>query len=216
MASPPPFRYDPVRDRYRDARGRYLSRVDVRRALDTAFEGSQDVAGALAVSLREGRIGLREWQTGMIGVIKRTHLQAAAAAKGGWSQLSPADFGRVGAAIKEQYRYLRAFAAQMEAGSPADGRFEVRSRMYGHAARRHFHAVQREQMRVRGFDEERNVRTARESCAGASAGRIGCVDASRRGWVPIGDLPAVGARICLTQCLCFIEYRSSATGAVER
>ena len=60
----------------------------------------------LSEDLRNGRISPRDWQTGMRGEIKRVHLNGAAAAKGGWAHLSPADYGWVGRIVRGQYEYL--------------------------------------------------------------------------------------------------------------
>jgi hypothetical protein len=73
--------------RYRDtSTGRYISaqsvRRDVARMADTA---GRDVARQLTTALKDGRIGLAEWQVGMARAVKNVNY-AAVASGVGWRQ----------------------------------------------------------------------------------------------------------------------------------
>lgn len=203
---PERFRYEARNDRYRDTKtGRYLPRRAVREAVDGALDrGALDARG-LADALRTRKLSIGDWELSMRRLIKNGHLAAAAAARGGWGRLSPADYGRVGQAVRGQYEYLRNFAREIEAGLPLDGRFASRSTLYAEAARNHYHAHERAQAATRGFDEERNVLHVAEHCDG-------CLEQDARGWVAIGELVPVGQRTCMARCKCSIEYRNSQTG----
>lgn len=186
---------------YRDVvSGRLVSRDAVRHALDHALTaGGRRVMG-LANELRDGKVTLRDWQRRTAVELKSMHLYSAAAAKGGWAQLTQADFGRVGAALREQYKYLQGFADQLSDGLALDGRFLRRAQMYAEAARATYELTAQQVALDAGYAEERNVLHPADHCNG-------CLDASAIGWVSIGTLVPVGQRECLTGCRCTLRYR---------
>jgi hypothetical protein len=197
----PGYRYNARAYSYVDPQGRFLSRTEVRDALDNALANNGDVVRALSQQLRDGAITLADWQTGMAREIKNVHLYSAAAAKGGWAQMTPADYGRAGQRIERQYRYLRGFAEDIASGrQPLSDRLLQRAAMYSEAGRSTFHYVERGEMEVRGMTEERSVLHADDSCEG-------CLQAEANGWVPIGEAVPIGERDCLTKCRCTIDYR---------
>lgn len=171
--------------------------------MDRALDASAQTMARLSEQLRTRQIGLIEWELAMRKEVKAVQLYSAASAKGGLAQLSQADLGRIGAATREQYRRLSAFAQQIEDGLPLDGRFTQRARMYGAAGRGTYHKTERDEKERRGFTQEKNRRYSGDSCPG-------CVAAEAAGWVAIGELTPVGSRDCLTNCRCFIEYRKAA------
>lgn len=201
------YRWNAAAARYVDARGRFVSRPEVRGAIDTTLDRAAARIQAHAVALREGRLSLAEWQLAMRAEMKAMHLWSAAAARGGWAQMSAADFGRIGPVLRNQYGYLARFALQIEQGLPLDGRFVRRALMYAQAARATYHAQDELVHRERGFDQERNViEPSAENCDG-------CRSESRRGWVPLGKLVPIGGRECRTNCRCLVEYRRAEGGA---
>lgn len=105
--------------------------IDVRQGLF-----NEDVS-KLASELYNGDITLGQWEESMKRYIRELHTSVAAIQKGGWDAMTPADWGRLGNPLKEQYRYLHGFAQYI-----ADNRdtislqmIEGRSRLYGDAAR---------------------------------------------------------------------------------
>lgn len=200
----PGYRWNQTANRYISPSGRFVGRQQVRAALDVAIDNSAKSIKALSQQLRDGNISLADWQLAMAREIKATHLASAALAKGGWAQLSQSDYGRVGQIVRQEYAYLNKLAQDIAAGrQPLDGRFLRRAEQYIQAGRATYHQVEQREMKVRGYDEERNIRHARDSCPG-------CLDATARGWVAIGTLPPVGGRDCRRNCRCTIEYRKAA------
>lgn len=196
--------------RYRDtATGRYISaqsvRRDVARLADTA---GRDVARQLTTALKDGRIGLAEWQVGMARAVKNVNYAAVAAASGGVNNMTAVERGRAGAIIRKQYDYLRTFAKEIADGTqPLDGRALHRAEMYMDAAKGSFH----EQKRA-GFADAhagavvmiRSHRHKRDSCRS-------CIGLHGK-WFKAGDpeyLP-VGRRECLTSCGCTEEMGTMA------
>lgn len=199
------FRYNERAGRYISANGRFVSNQQVRAALDAAIDSAAAEMRGVSKALQAGTISLAEWQLSMEAAIKSMHINGAALAKGGYAQMSQADYGRAGREIRRQYEYLRAFAADIASGKQKlDGRFIVRSEMYIQSARGTYHEEERRARAQRGFDEEMRVRHSRDSCPT-------CVRAAGR-WAPIGTLPRIGESECRTRCLCSFSYRNSATG----
>jgi hypothetical protein len=197
----PGYRYNAKAYSYIDPQGRFLSRKEVRDTLDNALANNGKVMRELSQQLRDGRISLADWQTGIAREIKNVHLYSAAAAKGGWAQMTQADYTRVGTRVETQYRYLKGFAEDIASGKqPLNGRMLLRASMYSEAGRNTFHYVERQEMEIRGMTEERSILHANDSCDG-------CLEAAEEGWVPLGDMVEIGARDCLTRCQCTIDYR---------
>lgn len=188
--------------RYRDPRtGRFVTRSAIRRGLDDIIQRSQNRITAFSDELRDGVIDLAQWQTAMREEIKETQLAAEALLRGGWKQMTAADYGRAGQRIREQYEYLDGFTAGLRDGVVrTDGSFFVRARMYAAAARVGFHDAQGEQLEALGYTEEKNVLHPAEHCEE-------CVDQTAAGWVPINTLVPIGSRQCLGNDRCSMNYR---------
>lgn len=213
MPTPRRYRWDEAAGRYRQPGGRFVSRLQVRTALDEAIAARGERMRVLAEQLRAREISVPRWELEMRGLIKDVHLYSAAAARGGWAQLTQADYGRVGQRVRFQYERLNRFAGELRRRKnplPLDGRFLRRVELYAQAGRGTYHAIEGLEMDARGFDEERNIRHAGDSCTGER----GCIEQSRRGWVPRGTLIPIGQRTCLTSCRCRKRYRNSETGQV--
>lgn len=204
----PDYTWDEKLGRYRNAAtGRFVSSSTIRAACQTTADVAAQNMTALGAQLRAGELTLAEWQTGMMREIKILHTAQAAAARGGWAQMSQADWGYTGSLIKKQYQYLDQFAADIASGKqPLDGRIDARCRMYGKAGYGTYEQMERRYQETNnGMTEERRIRTASESCED-------CIEYSDRGWVPIGSLPRIGESRCRTNCACHFQYRRQSPG----
>jgi hypothetical protein len=106
--------------------------------------------------------------------------------------------------VRQQYADLDRFAGDIASGKQKfDGTLDRRAKMYTDAGRKTYESASRAESRIRGYDEERNVRHAQDSCDG-------CLEATAAGWVAIGTLPLPGDRDCVTNCKCSLEQRRSA------
>ena len=176
-----PYRWEPtagVSGRYRDERGRFVASSTVRRELDRYLDNS-DPAKALAEALRGRQVSLADWEVGMRRVVKNTHLNAIALERGGWANMTPADYGRAGQIIREQYGYLKNFAADIASGKQRlDGTLGVRAKLYTQAGRESFYRSKQANL-AEGVDMVRSVRHARDSC-------VECVSFDGK-WFRVGD-----------------------------
>lgn len=204
---PTGFRWNETTQRYIGPDGRFVSRQRVRLAIDQAISKKSGEIRALADELRRGTISLDAWSARTRELVKDVNLYSAAAARGGWAQMTPADYGLVGRAVKEQYAYLDRFAGEIYAGLPLDGRFLARAALYAKSGRTLYAKIIDAAMQDGGFDEERNILSPADHCGG-------CLMQTRRGWVPRGSLVPIGQRTCLANCQCFIQYRRSSDGMI--
>ena len=198
----PTYTFNARSQRYRNiATGRWVARETVRRALDTTLQRSQVDILRLGRDLQAGRLTLAEWQVSTAKTLKAAHLASAAAARGGWAQMTQADYGRVGHKLRMEYGYLTRLAGQVADGTQAlDGRFLTRLSMYAQSPRGTYHEQERAGMREAGYTQERNVLGMADHCDG-------CRAQTARGYVALGSLIPVGQRDCLTSCKCTIQYR---------
>lgn len=196
------WEWAPRARRYRDPiTGRFVSRDTIRQGVDELITDSQKQVTQLSDDLRNGRIDLAEWQRGMQEEIKRTILGAQALLRGGWKQLTQADYAAIADRIRGQYEYLHDFTEKLRSGlMRTDGNFMNYARLYPAAARVGYHEDESILMRKVGYREELNVLHPAEHCSD-------CVYASNIGWVPIGTNPPIGARRCLGNDRCTMRYR---------
>jgi hypothetical protein len=204
----PLYTWDRRAQRYRSASGTFVSARTVRQALDDALRSIRREMRATAQSMRRGEISVGQWRVAMEEAIKDVHLFSAALAKGGWGQMTQADYGRVGRVVRRQYGYLEDFALEVADGAiPLDGRVLNRVEMYFEAGRGTFHKTQDREVGDDEFDEERSIRHASDSCDD-------CLAEEGKGWQPRGEMIPIGERQCLSRCKCTKEYRNSVTGKV--
>ena len=206
-----PYRWEPtagVSGRYRDERGRFVASSTVRRELDRYLDNS-DPAKALAEALRGRQLSLADWEVAFRRHIKNTHLNAIALERGGWANVTPADYGRVGQIVREQYGYLRGFANDIASGKQRlDGTLGVRAKLYTQAGRESFYRSKHANLTT-AVDMVGSVRSARDSCSE-------CISLDGK-WFRVGD-PAYklpGQRICMKSCRCYERYGRQTADGVE-
>lgn len=198
----PAFTWHPGSQRYRNtATGRWVSRQQVRQALDITLDRSRNEVARLSRELVAGRINLADWQRATAREIKSMHMASAALAKGGWAQMTPQDTGRVGRILRDEYAYLANFAQQVKSGQQRlDGSLVARANLYAQAPRGTYHAVEERGMMEQGKTECRNVLGPADHCEG-------CLTETAKGWVPIGAITPIGQRLCLSNCRCRLAFR---------
>lgn len=189
--------------RYQDAAtGKFVPADAVQAAVEAMVTNSAATLRTLTQALLSGTSSLEDWRAAFAGEIKALNVAAGVAAGGGFKNMTPADYGRIGAEVRKQYGFLNNFAQQVASGKqPLNGSMLARSDLYAKAARGFFVDVDRLERVTRGATEERRVLNARESCPD-------CEAFAAEGWVPIGTLPRPGeGSVCLTRCLCTMEFQ---------
>lgn len=158
----------------------------------------------------------------MLRRIRSIHLNNAALAAGGYSNLGPderrallrgisqvAPDGRDFGLRFQMQRFERMMQQVRDGTQKMDGTFVRRVQMYTDAGRQTFDVVNRVGQARDGFLECQNVTTAKESCGE-------CPALSARGFVPLPQMPPIGTRECLTNCKCYLRFRNPETGEVRR
>lgn len=94
-----------------------------------------DEVNALAERMFTGNVTLGSWEETMKKMVRELHTSTAAIGKGGWDQMTPADWGRLGPVLKSQYKYLHNFAQYVEENKDTVSlkAIQARARMYGNA-----------------------------------------------------------------------------------
>jgi hypothetical protein len=123
--------------------------------------------------------------------------------------MTPADYGRAGQIIREQYGYLKGFAGDIASGKQRlDGTLGVRAKLYSQAGRESFYRSKQANLQP-GIDMVRSIKHARDSCRD-------CEYLNGK-WFKVGD-PAYmlpGRRQCNKNCRCTEEYgRQTGDGVV--
>lgn len=203
----PDYGWNPTANRYVDlSTGRFVSSSAVRDALEDVMSNSKAKMNAITQQLIDGSISLSSWQSEMMSLVKVSHVAAASSANGGWAQMTQSDWGFTGSLIKDQYAYLRNFAAELADGTQAlDGRALVRADMYGEASRDTYEAMRFRNAEAMGAEEEIRELGAADHCSG-------CLEQAALGWQPIGTLEEIGAMECLTRCHCTKKFRRMIEG----
>jgi hypothetical protein len=202
MPDPTGFRFNARLRRYQAPNGRIVSRAQVARALTMAIDEERKAINRASRRLASGTLTVAEWQGLMVGSLRNMHTASAALAAGGWAQADRRDFLAAGRRLRDQYRYLRDFARQVESGEqPMDRSFLARADMYGRSARQSFDETNRRRDGEAGYTEERRRVNSTEPC-------VDCPRWAAMGWRPIGTLPLPTQKCqCRTNCRCTIERR---------
>lgn len=187
--------------RYQDARGRIVSRDAVLNLVEQRIAGGIDTTLDYLAAVTQGGAPVDAWQTAMETELKRSFLQNYAAGRGGWETFTQADYGRIGARLREQYKYLRNFAQELASGTLSESEIQRRMAMYERAARTAFYDGSRSAAKAGGRTQEKRIVSAVENCED-------CLRYEAMGWQPIGTLPSPGqSSVCLSNCQCDMDFR---------
>jgi hypothetical protein len=195
--------------RYRDNRtGRFVPTAKVKRSIDRVVKTAQAEMRSLARQLADREITLGNWQSQFAERLKTLHVASAMAGRGGLAAMTAADYGRVGARLRFEYGRLELFARDLAARKFTWGELRNRVEMYCAAGHVSHEAARFGAARVANMLYEFNKLGRREKHCKTDprGGRVGCIDLTEMGRVPIGTLPRPGERRCLSRCGCTIGY----------
>jgi hypothetical protein len=106
--------------RYRDEKGRFLSKASVGKLVDGRIDKLETQLKRFTRMLGDGSITLDQWQGSVREAIKAAHIQAATIGYGGRSEMGSAEYGRIGQRLRAEYTYLQGFVRDL-----LDGRLSV-------------------------------------------------------------------------------------------
>lgn len=193
------YTWDPKSLRYRSPTGRFVSQRAFKQSFNAHIRKATREIESLAREVESGKLSVADWQTRMKNEIKTVHLESAAAARGGWAQMTKSDFGKVGAGLKFHYKKLKGFAKDIAAGKLPLGTIVARAAMYATAGGGVYENTRRDEA-GEVFTEERRKLAKSEHCPT-------CKEEAAKGWAKVGTLRKIGDSECMTRCLCRFLFR---------
>lgn len=183
---------------------RFMSRDKALEFVGQSIDKSKPVTQSLTSMYYGQKLSADDWRTAMRTEVKNEHIRQYILGVGGRENMTPADWGRVGSAVKEQYKYLDGFQADLVAGKVSEGQALVRAGMYSDSARASYERgnFQAQTRGGREITEEKWELGSARHCDD-------CVALAAEGWQPMGTFPfpGDGNTACLTNCQCHKEYR---------
>jgi hypothetical protein len=184
--------------------GQLVSRAEIVAGLRTLNANSARLLADLAEDVVNGLILPSDFQQAAMVTLRNLYNANAALAKGGWLQMTSADFGANGQLLRVEYNYLRGFTADLAAGKLSVAQARSRASMYIGRAYSRFFAADVPMQQQYGKTEVLWVDNGDErEC-------VDCEAEAAIGWRPIAALdsvPGAGAQRCGGLCRCGLEYR---------
>lgn len=202
------FSFNPSTQRYQwtsgNKKGQFVSKDDLDE-LVLAYNNQQaDALQDITKRLLNKRIGVNSWIREVSAALKPAHINAYMVGIGGKAQMNSAEYGKLGAVLKEEYKYLRQFGRDILDKKLSRAQIEARINLYAESLYRSYEKGRESGHIANGFKWERRIRNASESCQD-------CIDYAQRGWVELGELPVPGDRCqCKRNCRCTKEYSNRA------
>lgn len=204
------YTWDTKSARYRRAdNGFFIRRRDIDRLFMEFITGGQRRAAALANSLLARDLAVAEWQAALRDELRHAHTVAAVTARGGWAQMTAADWGRLGARTRGEYARLNNFAAEVTSGAQKfNGTIRSRSGRYIRGARSTYYNEQHRLLieRQAGLS---GVLLARRVYGFSVTGEKcdGCQREHDRGWQAADTIAEIGSQECGHNCNCYLLYK---------
>jgi hypothetical protein len=193
--------YDRRIGRYRDDRGRFLSKEAVGKLVDSRIDQLEANLRRYTRMLADGNLTLDQWQGSVREAIKNAHIQAALIGYGGKDEMGSAEYGRIGQRLRAEYTYLQGFARDLLDGRISNPMALARVGLYAESVRNSYWQGTEMREQQRGFSLMRRILDPQ------AAHCEDCKLYSSKGIVPIGSIPLPGQRCaCRARCRCRVEY----------
>ena len=193
--------FDRSTGRYRDERGRFLSRKAVHAIVDKRIEKLATKLRRYTRMMADGNITFDQWQQSVREAIKSAHVQNAIIGKGGRDNMTASDYGKIGQRLRQEYSYLQGFALDLLEQKVSMPMALARIGLYAESTRGSYWQGAELRQREQGYSLMRRVLDPMaQHCDD-------CIRYARAGIVSIGSLPLPGERCeCRARCRCSIEY----------
>jgi hypothetical protein len=212
----PSFRWDNKINRYRyNDTGRLLSPVAANAITQRRTDAATAEIRGLGESLIGGKISLEDWQRQTAVALKSLSIGQLELSRGGKRYTYGNDYLAVGRALKDQYRYLRQFAIDLNRGysvrkdgtqqEMTEARFKARLDMYAEKAAKLSTEIGKQANAFKDSKAymQRHLGATDRHCAE-------CLLYASQGIRPIGTLPLpTEACTCRSRCKCYVEYFDS-------
>lgn len=116
--------------RFRGPDGKFVSKATMQSLRDTMVDASVQRVTDLTGQLTRGEIDIDAWRTAMRAEVKQVHIIEYLIGRGGRAQMTPRDWGRIGAEVRKQYAYVERLIIERASGVVSDAELTARARMY--------------------------------------------------------------------------------------
>ena len=202
--------YDRNTGRYRDEKGRFLSKAAVEALVDGRINKLGTMLKRFTNMLIDGSITLDQWQGSVREAIKAAHIQAAIIGHGGRDGMGTAEYGRIGQRLRQEYAFLQGFARDLLEQRSSRAMALARIVLYAESVRGSFWEGSSIRQEQQGYSLMRRILDPQaKHCQD-------CLDYAARGLVPIGSVPLPGQRCaCRARCRCRVEYKRQQFPSVQ-
>ena len=199
--------WDADQYRYVTETGTLFSKTRMAGMVNQSIDLSANFTNTLTERLINGDITRAQFSSLLREELKGEYIRQYLLGRGGYAQMSQADWGSIGGSLAEQYRYIDGFIDAILSGDLTAKELASRSRMYSNSSREAYSRARDRTMVAWGADEEGWYTTSGNSC-------VNCVDYEGEGFMPMGYFPEPcdGTTVCLTNCRCGKVGRNSKTG----
>lgn len=159
--------------------GRMVSRREVHDLLRDVVESAQQAMMTFGRLAGEGQMTPREFYEAMKTTVRQAYNAAAALSKGGWAQMTPADWGANGRLLRDEYQRLRNFAQDLADGKLSPAQAQARAALYGDSAYGRYWAME-DARRLALGGSERLITVGDDRVCPI------CLKIEARGWQPLG------------------------------
>jgi hypothetical protein len=195
-----PYYWDESVGRYRGPGGLFVGFEAMQEVMQARIDAGFSALDDMLTALLDGEIDIDQWQRAVALEVRRAHTQLAALGRGGWSRMSPADWGRVGQQVRFELAHLRDFARDLAAGRLSEAQARMRLNMYADHIWTSYWGGQTSAKEQAGAAFESRHTSSAESCDD-------CRRYEAMGIVPLRSLPEPGQRSrCGARCKCSKRY----------
>lgn len=154
----PGYAYDERLHNYvRVSTGRMVPRREISDLLRSVVDESGQAMREFGRLAARGEISPREFYEAMQLTVRQAYNASAALGKGGWAQMTPADWGRNGYNLRLEYERLREFARAIEAGERTEAQAAAQAKLYADSAFGRYWQIRQEAERNAGTQEAKLV-----------------------------------------------------------
>lgn len=122
--------WDVGAQRYRDEDGKFISAATIRAYTRESIESNRDFAGGIAERISNGQLNTNDARELIRQELKREYIRQSCAGRGGRDRMDFSDWGRMGAMLKSQYKYLDGFMNDIDSMNLTEGQIRARLNMY--------------------------------------------------------------------------------------
>lgn len=130
--------YDAATKSFIDESGTRMTENELNAVRDQYLDAMDSLMETYAQNLASGAWPMSQFEAEMRRRLKDAHIAEYVLGRGGVAQMTPSDYGRIGAVLKKQYKYLRGFLNDVEAGKETAGQATNRAKNFLGSARQSF------------------------------------------------------------------------------